>query len=314
VHEEGTWSNGRWNLSCFLQTINALGSDTFQKTGSASAAWQNSNFTYTYGALGTYNLYETGQYSNYSYSFGSYALDYKVTSNAEWTEKGGNAIFSAFSRDDTDNYSYSYSVRGSGATGTQTQSALETISLIFNGTYAAGGTVSSISIFTMGYSNSAATGISSGIVLFPGAVVAKPIADRGLALASAIKMPMADAAPTLNELVDRGQSVAWSDRVDRGNDARIVFCSLEIDGKSLKPEDIDKLDLSSYFPNLPKNSHTFVKNALKDLLNDRAGFSCTQTSVERQGLTIGAAMALSAPSPNHLKAAESSGKTDLLLQ
>ena len=49
-------------------------------------------------------------------------------------------------------------------------------------------------------------------------------------------------------------------------------------------------------------------------LNDRAGFSCTQTSVERQGLTIGAAMALSAPSPNHLKAAESSGKTDLLLQ
>jgi len=186
LHQEGTFGTGSWNLSCYLQTVHSTGSDTLVQYGSAGVlgpTGQSSATTYTYNATGTYDLYAAGNMVGGSYSYGSYALDYKVTSNAEATESGSNATFSSFERDDKDLYSYSYSVRGTGgAGGSWTQSALETIARNFDGTLSGGGTVSSHGMITMGYSGSGGINLATGLAIVASAAAAKPTGGSCAAL------------------------------------------------------------------------------------------------------------------------------------
>ncbi len=164
VHEEGTYSNGTWNLSSYAETGNEQWSDSSEYDETQSDGTYNSTSTQTSSDQGTYSLYRTGTYGNGSYSFGCMVLDYQTSETDERTESGDNAVYSDYTRDDKDEYSYSYHQV---ANGDYTQTGVETITRDLDVTLRAGGSIHVHSVIPLSYTTSGNRSTSSGDIFIP---------------------------------------------------------------------------------------------------------------------------------------------------
>ena len=157
-----------WNISNGSDQENATDNSAFTETIAQSATGQSSLGTATASSSETYSEYDSYQYGNNSFSFGSLSLSDQQTAQSSYVETGSNATFSSYSLSDGDNYSYSETATGSGQVGTYSVSSLETVTHTFDGTYTGGGTVHESSLVTTGYSNSGTISLASGEVYIPG--------------------------------------------------------------------------------------------------------------------------------------------------
>ena len=162
LHEEGTYSNGSWNLSCYLQQETALSSANETRTGESAATGQSSEFTYTWQAAETYTLYKAGTYSNASYNFSSFVLDDKYNTSDDYTETGNNANFSSYTREDTSSYTWHMHQTGTGSTASYTETSTSTYTHFFEGDETGGGTLEDSNSVAPGYTNSGSYDMADG--------------------------------------------------------------------------------------------------------------------------------------------------------